>query len=313
MSDFAPLPLGTGRKTGVEIEFGGLTEARATDIARDILGGTICRTGDHALTLSGSALGDLKIYLDTAFRDAASGTLARAGIDLARALIPVEIVTPPLTRAQLPELDQLRAALRDAGATGTSDGLLLGFGLHLNPEIPGDRAADLAPTITAYALLEDRLRYDGAMDLTRRVLPFSDPWPRALVDALAARDDWSRDALFDCYLTHIRSRNHGLDLLPILSHLDPDRVRTALGPDATSARPAWHYRLPDCRIDEPGWTIAGEWARWRLVEQVAADPALLGQLREDWRAYRAALTTTRPDWRRILADRLDRAGLDGAA
>jgi hypothetical protein len=37
-------------------------------------------------------------------------------------------------------------------------------------------------------------------------------------------------------------------------------------------RPAFHYRLPNCLIDEPDWTLAREWNTWVTVEQLASDP-----------------------------------------
>ncbi|NBD29580.1 MAG: hypothetical protein GVY31_06020 [Alphaproteobacteria bacterium] len=307
---FKPLPLGADRRAGIEIEFGGLTEAQAARIARDLLGGEIDQTDDHDLRLSGSALGDLKIYLDTALRDRIDGPLAEIGLDLSRAVVPVEIVTPPLDFDQLPDVDRLCAALRAAGAIGTRDGILLGFGLHLNPEIPGETVDDLLPTLTAYALLEDRLRFDGGMDVSRRLLPFSDPFPRAFVDALAAAEGWRMTDLFDAHLSHNPTRNRGLDVLPILAELDSGRVERALdGLGAVSARPAWHYRLPDCRIDEADWSVSQEWNRWALVELVAADGKILDGLKAAWRDHRAALTTLRPDWRAEVDDRLNRAGL----
>lgn len=307
---FQPLPLGTDRRAGIEIEFGGLTETEAARIARRTLGGEIAACGDHELRLTGCTLGDLKIYLDTALRDRLDGPLAEIGLDLSRALVPVEIVTPPLTFEMLPQVDHLRAALREAGAAGTRDGLLLGFGLHLNPEIPGGTVDDLLPTLTAYALLEDRLRYGGEMDVARRVLPFSDPFPRGFVDALAGARGWTLENLFDACLSHNATRNRGLDMLPVLAHLDPDRVAQALdGLGAVSGRPAWHYRLPDCRIDEGGWSVAAEWNRWVQVERVAADAALLDRLRTAWQDHRAALTTLRPDWRAQVDEILARAGL----
>ncbi len=307
---FLPLPLGTDRRAGVEIEFGGLTETEAARIARDTLGGETMASGDHELRLTGSMLGDLEIYLDTALRDRLDGPLAEIGLDLSRTVVPIEIVTPPLTFDQLPQVDHLCAALRTAGAIGTRDGIFLGFGLHLNPEIPGPGIADLLPTLTAYALLEDRLRYGGEMDVARRVLPFSDPFPRGFVDCLAGARDWTLDDLFDACLSHNATRNRGLDMLPVLAHLDEDRVAQALdGLGAISARPAWHYRLPDCRIDEPAWSVAAEWNRWVLVERIAADADVLDRLKTAWQDHRAALTTLRPDWRAQVGEILAQAGL----
>jgi hypothetical protein len=307
---FAPLPRtrdaeGRPRRTGVEIELGGLDEAEVALLARDELGGRIEAGPDGALRLEDSALGRLEIYLDTKYRAAAEGPLARSLIELARAVVPVEIVTEPLETERLPALDRLRARLRAAGAEGSRAGILLGFGLHLNPGLPGETAADIVPVARAYALIEDWLRRDDPIDASRRLLPFSDPWPRAFADLLAERAEWDLPAFFDAYLAHNPTRNRGLDLLPIIGHLAPQRAL----PGNVSARPAWHYRLPDCRIDEAGWTIAREWRRWVAVERLAAEPGLLDRLAADWRDYRRSLTTLRHDWLEHLRGIVARHGL----
>jgi hypothetical protein len=37
-------------------------------------------------------------------------------------------------------------------------------------------------------------------------------------------------------------------------------------------RPAWHYRLPNCLIDDPEWSLARPWSEWVTIERLAADP-----------------------------------------
>ena len=80
--------------------------------------------------------------------------------------------------------------------------------------------------------------------------------------------------------------------------IDEARVTAALGDDAAAvkARPTWHYRLPDCRIDEDDWSLAQVWNRWRLVECVAADPALLDRLSAAWRDHRSQTLAGRSAW-----------------
>ncbi len=76
---------------------------------------------------------------------------------------------------------------------------------------------------------------------------------------------------------------------PILSGLDADRVLAGLPEEErglVSARPAFHYRLPDCRLNMPGWTPAMAWNQWVRIERVAADPALLEELIREWRRVR---------------------------
>ena len=62
-------------------------------------------------------------------------------------------------------------------------------------------------------------------------------------------------------------------------------------------RPAFHYRLPDCKVNQAGWTAAGAWNRWVYVETLAADEALLAELIDAWRASHASFSVTpRTSW-----------------
>jgi len=279
-------------------------------IARDRLGGTIEETGAEAFALQDSALGRLKIYLDTSWGKEGAGAIERKGVELAKGLIPVEIVTDPLDPADFSHLDTLCTALRDAGAAGSGQGWLYGFGVHFNPEITGDDPGDILPALTAYALVEDWLRDRIALDTTRRLMPFVDRYPAALVDVLAARDIAGTADLAARYLEISPSRNHGLDMLPILAHLHEEMVEAAMGADSlVSARPTFHYRLPDCRIDEPGWSVAGGWNDWVAIEALAARSDVLDALCDGWRARRGGLTLGRDDWRRSTGEILMQHGL----
>lgn len=289
---------GAARRVGVEIEFGGLTEAEVATLAAEVLGGQAREAGDFRHVVEGSVLGEIEILLDTAWRRYAENPIAERGLELGRAVVPVEIVTEPLDPVDLPVLDALRARLREAGATGSRDGLFLGFGVHLNAEVANRTVDAILPVLRAYALAEDWLRARRPIDPSRRILPFVAPYPRSLVDALAEAESWSLDRMIREYLDHAPSRNHGLDMLPVLRDLDEAAVVEALGDAAASvsARPTYHFRLPDCRIDEPGWSLAVPWDDWATVEEIAADGELLDSLAEAWRDHRASLTTIRPDW-----------------
>ena len=325
---FWPLPQplradGQPRRTGVEIELAGLTEAEVAERLQTLWGGRIEGEDPTRLRVEGTRLGRVTVLRDSALaRTGVEGVLLEALGDM----VPVEIVTPPLAPAQLPEADALVAELRAAGARGTRDALRFGFGMHLNPEVVEGTPAAILPVVRAYGLLEDWLRATDPLDPARRLLPFVDPWPRALVDRLAKVAEpavqapladavdvaeppavVAPDALRDlsdlaaAYLALTPTRNRGLDLLPLLEHLEPAQVRAALPEGrAKGGRPTYHYRLPEARVDEPGWSVAYEWNRWVLVERVASRPALLAALAEEWRAHRAALLTIRPDWARMV-------------
>ena len=299
---------GDPRRVGVEVELGGLPEPRVAEAVREELGGEIVGAR-RGVTVEGGRLGDVEVYLDSRFLNEAKEGIGAKMRELAGSVVPVEIVTEPIAPADIAVLDGLMARLRGLGATGTKAGVLLGFGVHFNPEVTGETLDDILPVLTAFALCEDHLRAEADIDLSRRLLPFVDPYPRALLDALAAGGVSSLPKLIDTYLDHAASRNHGLDMLALFAHLDRDRVAARMDMTPISARPTYHLRLPDCRIDEADWSLALEWNRWVRIERIAADTALLARLTEAWKAHRNALVTTRGDWADTSGKLIAEAGL----
>lgn len=314
---FQPLPLGPNakgdeRRTGVEVEFAGLTEGDSAHLLANALQGTARQTDQHDWLVENSELGDIEVYVDAAWRKSEHRALREVGLRLGRDLIPVELVTKPLDRAGLARLSAACDVLRDAGAEGSGKGLFYGFGVHLNVEIPSEDARGITRPLLAYALIEDWLRQAHPIALSRRVLPFTAPYPTRAVKALAkAGPDATPAEAMRVYLARTADRNHGLDMLPLFAHLDEKAVARATGQEkALKARPAFHFRLPDCRIDEPGWSLADEWDRWVLVEQVAADAALLERLAGGWLDEHGAITLSRSGWADRAGDMLIDAGLD---
>jgi len=312
---FTPLPRpknaeGAPRKVGVEIELGGLDEGHVARICAEVLGGR-AEQGDGTLwTLHDTRIGRIEVYLDTSLRKATQSKLRDLALDLGREVIPVEIVTAPLEMAGLEALHDLTDALRRAGALGSGAGWVFGFGLHLNIEIASRQSADILRPLLAYALIEDWLRHAGPIDESRRLLPFTDPYPTSFVRALLGLGmDASLRQMIAAYLEHTPSRNRGLDMLPIFAHLAPGSVEGALG-ESVSARPAFHFRLPDCLIDEPDWSIAHEWQRWITVERIAEDERLLTRLGAAWLDDHGMVTFSRASWAERCGALLRQSGLD---
>ncbi|MBB5515968.1 hypothetical protein FHS89_001988 [Rubricella aquisinus] len=297
---------GDVRSIGVELEFGGMTERAAADCVAGVFGGQVEKAGPHLFKIDTAEHGAFEVELDSAFaKQDDLSDLTETALDLSRGLIPVEIVAPPIPITALTALDTLCEALAAKGAEGTGGGVLQGFGMHLNVEVHGMTGDDITPILRAFALIEDWVRGIDPIDPSRRALPFVDPFPRSLVDALAKTPSLTLDDLTALYLTHDPSRNRALDMLPILALHDEDQVRAAMPEEKIAARPTYHYRLPDCRIGEPGWTIAGEVAKWAVIETVAGNGPALDALAKGWTAHRDALTTIRPDWAKDVQTILD--------
>ncbi|NHQ73569.1 hypothetical protein HAT86_03685 [Roseovarius gahaiensis] len=317
MTRFAPLPQpitasGEPRRVGVEIELGGLDEAHVARLCAETLGGQAVQDDSHIWTVQDSSLGKLEVYLDIFLRKANKTKLRDLALDLGREVVPVEIVTEPLDIEGLAQLDHLNTVLRKAGALGTGAGWVFGFGVHLNVQIASDSDADILRPLLAYALIEDWLRASSPIDESRRILPFTYPYPTDFVRALIGLGpDGTAQKAMDLYLQHTPSRNRGLDMLPIFAHFWPDRIAEAIS-DKTSARPTFHFRLPDCLIDDPAWSLAQEWQRWVTVERVAADDALLARLCREWQDDHGMVTLTRGSWAARCGDILRAAGLDMA-
>jgi putative amidoligase enzyme len=292
---------GEARRIGVEIEFAGISCEAAAELVRGLFGGRIEEHDPYRFTVRDTRYGGFEVELDSQFAhadeerpgDGAAAAadewrtitrslkqgLASAFADVASAWLPVEIVSPPVPLACLPDIDRLVPALREAGAEGTDAALVYAFATQFNPEVPSSSADSLLRHLKAFLLLAGRLRRSVDPVVTRRLLPFTDPFPpdyaTKVVDP-AYRP--SSAELIDDYIGANPTRNRELDMLPVLAHVDPERVFSRLRDKLIKARPTFHYRLPDTRLSDPSWGLLTEWNRWVQVERLAADEAALEML-----------------------------------
>ncbi len=298
---FLPLPdhgaaPSADRRVGVEVEFAGLGVAEAAEVIANTCGGRLDGPGTdepREIHVRGSTLGDIRVELDIALKRQWAEDLAATMLG---DLIPVEIITEPLSRADLPRMENLLQALVASGALGTKEKLAYGFGVHFNIELPDDDGAALIATARAYALCEDWMRRADPLDPARRVLPFVAPFPQALVAELARAEGWSAADLARAMVAHAPSRNFGLDLLPALQHLCPEALSGVPEDHLKGGRPAFHYRLPEARMGAPDWSLAYEWNRWVLIEHVATDSDLLEALAGEWPVHQGPLPGPGADW-----------------
>jgi hypothetical protein len=319
---------GEVRRAGFEFEFSGVTLNVAAMHVRTVFGGEHVIHSTFVHSVRGTPFGAFSVEMDTTVlkhktyekplralgfhpRRWDAKRLEHAILDASAKLVPTEVATPPLPVNQLAPLDDLRERLRVSGARGTRAGLLYAFGLHINPEIVSDDPAYLLSVLRAFVLLYPWLKTRTEVDLARRVSPYINPFPPDYVRLILSPGyPPTRDRLIDDYLTFNPTRNRPLDMTPVLAHLERDRVSHRVQEHhLVKPRPAFHYRLPNCMVDEPGWTIAREWNTWVAVERLAADAARLEELaREYLRADDRSVGPFFDRWPRIVEGYMAGAG-----
>lgn len=299
---------GETRAAGFEFEFGNLPITATAEALQTALGGELEKISPFEAVLHDSRIGRLKVERDAGLLKSRRyrGLLEQLGVEFApgswahelesnidnasRGLIPCEVVTQPIPFTRLGDLDTLVTTLESMGAEGTGESLTYAFGLHINPSLAGEDSIAILRALQSFLLLYSWFIEAGEIDRTRRYLtPFIDRFPQGYMELVLDRHySPGLPALIDDYLEHNPTRNRALDLLPIFDYLDPDRVTAGLPHDErrlVKGRPAYHYRLPDCRINEPGWRVTTAWNSWVYIERLAANQAVLFQLIDAWRKH----------------------------
>jgi hypothetical protein len=291
---------GRPRRIGVELELIGLTVSDVSRIVAAHLNGEVRADTLYEHFVTGDDAGEWGVELDYAhlkelgreqavdadilalINEVAEGVL-RAG---AEAIVPVEIVSPPLPMRRLTDVQALIARLRKAGAKGSGAGVTYAFGMQFNPELPDLEAATISRYLKAFFCLYDWLAARSKVDLTRRLTGFSAAFPERYVRQVVDTEYWPEQAtLIDDYLAENPTRNRALDMLPLFMHLDEKRLRSVVDDPRVKPRPTLHYRLPNCEIDREDWGIHQAWGDWLVVESLANDRDRLGRLCNDYTSY----------------------------
>lgn len=280
---------GNPRRSGFELEFAGLSPEEAASIVQQIYGGDIekesrfvftCKSefGEFDCLLDAKALierkhqiflKDIGIDLDKVDPENIVEAIIEKGASL---FVPCEITTPPLVFDNFNTLNKLTKALESAGAKGTTKNIHYAFGLHINLEVPDLNHQTLLAYIQAYLLLEPYIKEISSIDLTRRLTAFIDPFPLVYTHQVLSHtySPTSIKTLMRDYFTHNPTRNRALDMTPIFGTIDRQFTKESIQePDLLKPRPALHYRLPNCSLGEPKWSIATEWNRFMLIEKLA--------------------------------------------
>jgi putative amidoligase enzyme len=270
---------GSLRRVGVEIEFLGPSAQVAAEALAHDLGGTCEAEDPHAFRVIGVGLGDLLVETD--LRHVHPDRHPELSLSLghrmaawlgtvASPFVPRELITAPIPIARLPEMDTVVASLRSAGAYGHGAVLWDSLGLHFNIDPPRLDAATVTAFLKAFLLVNDRLRRETVHGRLRRALILPPDYPQAYKQRVLNPDYWpDLPNLTDDYLAANPTRKRALDLLPLLTHFDEERVRSVLPHEKIGSRPVFHYRLPHAHLSDPAWSIMPDWERWLLVERRA--------------------------------------------
>jgi hypothetical protein len=278
------------RHVGVELEISGLPlDTLANDVAA-FLGLKVKSKGRYERLLTGDTAGDWIVELDynllkqlgREHREA--GTLEEDFFQatekvlalVSKLLVPFEIISPPLPLDRLEEVETLISHLREQGAKGTSDSAVNAFGMQFNPELASLDPEHITDCLKAFVCLYDWLFVRADIDISRRATSYVNPFPIKYVKKII-QADYHPDlaTLIDDYLVDNPTRNRALDMLPLFTHLDEQRVRSRVEDVLIKPRPTFHYRLPDCDIHKPGWGLFVAWNDWIEVERLAADTSRL--------------------------------------
>jgi hypothetical protein len=309
--DFKLLPLiknekGEIRKAGFEIEYAGVDIPAAAQIITDLFGGKIVENNKYFFEVCDTGIGDFSVMIDTRILSEKSyqKVFDAFGIDIETAtlgdqpllpkietwlesaaskIVPYEITTPPLPVTNLGEIEKLRGALHKKHALGTKAALKYAFGTHINPEIPSGKTAVLLQYLQAFVILYPWLLKALKIDFTRRLTTFINPFPDTYIHKILQPDYHpALDTFIDDYFHDNPNRNRPLDMYPVFAWLHKKKVDQIEGIGKVSGRPTFHYRMPNCSIDDPDWRIAHEWNHWVEVEKLANKPQQLKTLSESY-------------------------------
>ncbi|QDP73259.1 amidoligase enzyme [Legionella israelensis] len=291
---------GNERLVGFEIEFVGISIDESIQLLKNLFSGNIKRLNQNEYILNDSCLGQFKVELDAhLLKQLAAeseknrkenkmdikGYIEQFISSALDEIIPLEIITPPVTIQSIQSLDSIVDDLREHGAKGTHTSKIAAFGVHVNPDIPSLSAACILSFLRAYVLLNDWLRNEIDVDFSRAASPFINEYPRAYKKKILQSDyQPSMDTLMRDYIRYNRTRNRALDMLPLFMYIDEQTVKEKVGSRLIHARPTFHYRLANSNLNLPDWNFTTEWRRWLYIEKLAANELMQEEMVKEYLA-----------------------------
>ena len=290
---------GKERQVGFEFEFTGVEMENVASMITSLYGGEITQFSTYKFEIKNTEFGDFDLELDAQLirEKKYEKFLSSIGIDLsifeniepledslkelASSVVPYEIITPPVVLSEIYRFTSLVNELRKRKAKGTGSSFIYAFGLHINPEIADASTESLLNHLRAFVMLDSWIRKEAEIDVSRRVTPFINPFEEDYIrHILNPAYQPSLKEFIEDYFSFGNTRNRALDMLPLFMYLDERLTSTLIEDALTKARPTYHYRLPNCSLEDESWTLSDEWNRWVLVEKLADNQKVLNKLSE---------------------------------
>ncbi len=311
------------RKIGIEIEYSGIDINKTSKILQQLFKGELSIVNGTIHKLENSELGDFTIELDAIplQKIAAKQKEAEKSHEDDRKLIenikietskiinyagskvvPLEIVSPPIDFDDISKLEKLIIELRKQGAKGTNENLHYAFGMHLNPEVKSKENEYIIRVLQSFLLIEPWLKKEHKIDISRKLTNFIDPFPKKYLSLILDKKYQANiDELIKDYHKYNPTRNRSLDMLPLFGHLNEDLVKSLYGEEEKiNSRPTFHYRLPNCDLSNPDWSIKKELEIWLNVEYLSENNDLLFEMIEKWQEFQSKITKTESGWIKIV-------------
>ncbi|KAA9345745.1 amidoligase family protein [Adhaeribacter soli] len=296
------------RKVGFELEFAHVGIEESAGIIQELYGGRREVEQRFSQRVVGTRLGDFNVEIDLQLltnktyrhffeklglklEDIHFGNTNLEAIletvleNLMTKFFPYEVASPPISITDIAQFEPLREALFEHHAEGTEAFPTNAFGTHINVEVPDTDAETIRRYLQAFLVLYPWLLEVGHTDFMRQKLTaFINPFPEEYVRHVLHPDYQPElDTLISDYHRYNPDRNRPLDLYPLFAALKPELIKRYANLGKVKPRRTFHYRLPNCRISQPDWSLALEWNNWVVIEELANNPALLAEMRNAYR------------------------------
>lgn len=305
------------RKIGVEIELGNISPSECSRLIADFKQWEIIKQHDDLFELD-SPYGKFIVETDAEIikkiskeaqdlpegeTDQLSNFLKDGLGHFKGTLVPIELVSPPLEVDKLQELDEICSYLFKNGAKGTQDAFNYAFGLHLNPQVKSLEHKSILKHLQAFIILSDWLLDQIKVDTTRKITGFAKDFPEEYSQKIL-RSDYqpTEEEFIKDYLEYNPTRNRSLDMLPLFKYMMPDIVNQKIDDERVKSRPTFHYRLPNCMLGAPFWSINTEWKRWQKVEWLAENESFLDEAMQAFFDIRLKSSFSKSKWISLLND-----------